>query len=916
MADQELVIRISAQNLTAAEFQKARQDLVGLGGAATSSSASVKQLANETSHAGDKSSTFAGSLGKANTVLAAFGIGLSIGAIVGFGKALLDTADNIVKVADTTGMTTEEVQKLKYVAEQSGNSLEQMTSAVGKLQQNLVSGDKGAVAAVKALGLNFSDLRNASPYDAMEMIATAIAKVPDPAARSALAVELLGKAGVANLPTLISNFKELGDQAPVMSESAVRGLDAIGDGLSRSKSVVMAWAGELVNVFLKVPAHLKLIALAAGESLYSMAAGMVEFAEKIPGMSKAMGLVGVSSDSLRQKALEYHAAATTQTGAIRAMDQAVRTAASAVVEFAGANDEAAKAAKKHADELKAAQQHLDNLKAAGIEPVTGALRAQILEYHKLGASAKDIALLTDATEEQVDATLKAQDAADKFAASVVRTSGVMRSGLMPAVHGVTSEMLTLTNYVDDLQAAEQNMGYTQLQVTKAMHDGTLGMKLGLAPAIAQTAQEANKSISSFSGMKDSLKGLWEGLSGGNGITGVFSNLGKGIMDGFGNLLSGGISSLINMGVSAIAGGLKKLFGGVSEEVKKARDEQAKFFEELASHATSAQRAIAQEGALEMNVARDALLATGKTAEQAETIVRALYDTDHPKRFEAAAREVNEALDDLNKDQARARELISEYKLSIDELGPAWRQQDLDGQAQGLMNDYRLLIEVLGVSTGEATEKMAGKFNDFVNTARRTGAEVPEHMRPILQKMIDLGLLTDTDGTKFEDLESTGLTFAQTTAQAIESMGDRWIAKMDEFLERMFGVKKSIDDLPTEKVVNVKVNARQHWFGPDDDDEGFASGTPRLDFRNFGAAQRTILHGNEAVIPRGGGHQLAGEIAAAMRPMLQPGTGGGDIYIVMTRDGSGERVSRAQFRQIEQGIRDGSIRISRRGEAAA
>jgi hypothetical protein len=45
--------------------------------------------------------------------------------------------------------------------------------------------------------------------------------------------------------------------------------------------------------------------------------------------------------------------------------------------------------------------------------------------------------------------------------------------------------------------------------------------------------------------------------------------------------------------------------------------------------------------------------------------------------------------------------------------------------------------------------------------------------------------------------------------------------------------------------------------------GFATGTPGLDFMNFGSATSTVLHGSEAVIPRGGGHVLAGEIASGL-----------------------------------------------------
>lgn len=48
---------------------------------------------------------------------------------------------------------------------------------------------------------------------------------------------------------------------------------------------------------------------------------------------------------------------------------------------------------------------------------------------------------------------------------------------------------------------------------------------------------------------------------------------------------------------------------------------------------------------------------------------------------------------------------------------------------------------------------------------------------------------------------------------------------------------------------------------------FKEGTPGLDFMDFGTETPGVaLHGNEAVIPQGGGHRLAGEIASAMPGM--------------------------------------------------
>lgn len=63
--------------------------------------------------------------------------------------------------------------------------------------------------------------------------------------------------------------------------------------------------------------------------------------------------------------------------------------------------------------------------------------------------------------------------------------------------------------------------------------------------------------------------------------------------------------------------------------------------------------------------------------------------------------------------------------------------------------------------------------------------------------------------------------------------------------------------------------------------GFREGTRNLDFQSFGPMSMEALHGDEAVIPRGGGHLLAGEIADAM-----PGGSNGMSLQVLERIAAG------------------------------
>lgn len=102
--------------------------------------------------------------------------------------------------------------------------------------------------------------------------------------------------------------------------------------------------------------------------------------------------------------------------------------------------------------------------------------------------------------------------------------------------------------------------------------------------------------------------------------------------------------------------------------------------------------------------------------------------------------------------------------------------------------------------------------------------------------------------------------------------------------------------------------------------GFVMGTPGLDFQDFGAATQTFLHGEEAVIPKGGGNALASEIASALAPIQAAQTGGngssgrggdtpasaGPVTIIFELDG--RQVGRALIPTIEDLTKRRELRI--------
>lgn len=180
----------------------------------------------------------------------AFGVAFSVGTVINMGKAILDNADAVQKLSDKTGIAIEPLQTLKFAAEQSGNSFEQVTKAITMMQQRVAGGNDSAIGALRGLGISLEEFQRMTPDQQFTAIAREVAKIQDPMERVRVATELFGKAGAEILPTLVSDIDALADAAPKMSEKAIRAFDAIGDTWDRLTTAGMNFAGETVSTMI------------------------------------------------------------------------------------------------------------------------------------------------------------------------------------------------------------------------------------------------------------------------------------------------------------------------------------------------------------------------------------------------------------------------------------------------------------------------------------------------------------------------------------------------------------------------------------------------------------------------------------------------------------------------------------------
>lgn len=118
---------------------------------------------------------------------------LSVGAIVSFAKGTIDAADNMNDLSQRVGVSIKDLAGWKLAADQSGTSLESVAKGVKGLSVYMVEhSDK-----LKAAGITATDANGA-----MIQLADLFAAMPDGVEKTALAVQLFGKAGMDMIPML------------------------------------------------------------------------------------------------------------------------------------------------------------------------------------------------------------------------------------------------------------------------------------------------------------------------------------------------------------------------------------------------------------------------------------------------------------------------------------------------------------------------------------------------------------------------------------------------------------------------------------------------------------------------------------------------------------------------------------------
>ena len=265
------------------------------------------------------------------------------GALTAMGGVALKSvqaADDLLTLAQQTGFTTDEIQKMQYASELVDVSFEDMTGALTKVKKGM----SGTGEAFEAIGVSVRNadgsMRDATSvfYDSLD----ALSKIDNETERDAAAMAIFGK-GADQLAGIIDDGgkslkaygKEAEDLGVIMGGDVLEDLGAVDDTLQKLKSqggAALAKLGAtlaktLAPVLAKIPPVIEKISKAIGK----LTPKQTETILKITGIVAAIGplLLGVG------KVIKIGGTLVTAIGSIVGVLGGPLTAAIAAVIAAG-----------------------------------------------------------------------------------------------------------------------------------------------------------------------------------------------------------------------------------------------------------------------------------------------------------------------------------------------------------------------------------------------------------------------------------------------------------------------------------------------------------------------------------------------------------------------------------------------------
>jgi hypothetical protein len=552
-----------------------------------------------------------------------------------------------------------------------------------------------------------------------------------------------------------------------------------------------------------------------------------------------------------------------QEQALASLEEKARAAAEAEREFGIAEQAAAAATTKAAEELK-------KFKAAQDQLFGRDLIQRALEYAaQLGDLSNITKLSADKKKELHTAVTVAIDAYERLGMVAPQSLREIKSAtteLIPVTRAFAAAAIrafaTYRESVEDAGEAIHNL-FSRTVPDAAAETARLNKELeewarqngAVYKSVEQVTAKVEEQIPKLEKLGAALKAnlgkvlddipktIADGFIHGNiegAVKSIVSQVGKAVGSAVGSMF-GPLGEKIGAAVGSMAGLLvnpfKKLFGiGVNAEVKKANVEIEKFRQSL----------LKQHGTLE-NLEEQAnkvgISFRANWGHQGQAGLKAFSDL--MEEFEKRTRSMADAQSELAKLRDEARHTFAEMQadaellgINFAQLGPIFQQAKIDETSTKYVNALQRMIDTSG-DAGAILSRASGNISELVQQALQFGTTLPENMREWIEELARSGQLVDANGEALTDL--TQLRFGPriaTETELITAAMEKLEAVIDRLATALTNLRMPDLNLPSLPGEPTLPGTRPRPI-PE-----FAHGSGGI--RDFGSGTLAMLHGREEV----------------------------------------------------------------------
>jgi hypothetical protein len=197
----------------------------------------------------------------------------------------LQLGDDLVDLNAQTGVAIDKLLELQMAFDLNGMKADQLQPVIAKLQRSIAdaaSGSDEAALKFARMGINIADIQGLTADEQLMKVGEAISKIQNPAARSAAAMDIFGKAGAKLLSVFASTaIQDTSTQLDAQNEMLLQnasGMDEVRAVLGKQSDMLLQNAG----VFARASDILGL----TGSKVHGFFVGIAS--ETIPQMMDAM----------------------------------------------------------------------------------------------------------------------------------------------------------------------------------------------------------------------------------------------------------------------------------------------------------------------------------------------------------------------------------------------------------------------------------------------------------------------------------------------------------------------------------------------------------------------------------------------------------------------------------------------------